>query len=123
RVGLGFQIGRQVAPKIPAFHVFQTFLGLRPPVPFRDAFHQAVKRNNFQIEGEQDLSPEEVLYKLETYVIPADQDTVFVLTGAIWPPEQAITKVASDYRNVFSELMPFYEELLLAGGRYRFYPD
>jgi hypothetical protein len=50
RVGLGFQIGRQVSPKIPAFQVFQTFLGVRPPLPFRDAFYDAVQRNKWRIE-------------------------------------------------------------------------
>jgi hypothetical protein len=35
RVGLGFQIGRQVAPKVPAFYVLQSFLGTRPPLPFQ----------------------------------------------------------------------------------------
>jgi hypothetical protein len=34
RVGLDFMIGRQVKPKIPAFNVFQTFLGSHPPLPF-----------------------------------------------------------------------------------------
>jgi hypothetical protein len=120
RVGLGFQIGRQVSPKIPAFQIFQTFLGVRPPLPFRDAFYQAVKRNAFQIEDQPSGTPDDVLYRLETYVIPADRDPVFVFIGALWDPPTAANKNAGDFRGVFQELLPFYEELMLAGGRYTF---
>lgn len=44
RVGIAFMIGRQDAPKIPAFQVFQSFLGMRPPLPFRDSFLNCAKR-------------------------------------------------------------------------------
>ncbi len=121
RVGLGFQIGRQVSPKIPAFQLMQTFLGLRPPLPFRNAFYQVVKKNAFQIEGLQPGTPDEVLQHLETYVVPADSGPIFVFVGALWDPTAACSKVASDYRSVFLELLPFYEELILAGGRYIFH--
>jgi len=121
RVGLGFQIGRQVSPKIPAFQVFQTFLGVRPPLPFRDAFFDAVKRNNWRIENEPKLTdPHTIIQHLETFVIPAGTGPVFVFIGALWTPQESATKGVSDYRKVFRELMPFYEELILAGGRYVF---
>lgn len=123
RVGLGFMIGRQVTPKIPAFQVLQTFLGVRPPLPFRDAFLQVVKRNDFQIEGEKRLTPQEVISRLETHVIPADEEPQFVFVGALWSPDETTKKTADDYRKVFLELLPFYEELILAGGRYFFFPD
>lgn len=123
RVGLGFQIGRQVSPKIPAFQVFQTFLGVRPPLPFRDVFFDSVKRNHWRIENEPDLTdPHTIVQHLETFVVPADTDPVFVFIGALWTPQQSSTKDVSDYRKVFLELMPFYEELILAGGRYIFHP-
>ena len=51
RVGMAFMIGRQVAPKIPAFYVLQCFLGMRPPLPFRDALYNCIEKNKFQIEG------------------------------------------------------------------------
>jgi hypothetical protein len=121
RVGVGFQIGRQVAPKIPAFYVLQSFLGMRPPLPFRDALYDTVQRNQFQIQGVQTRDADEVLHRLETYVVPADTEPSFVFLGAIWDAQTASTKKLDDYRSVFQELMPFYEELLLAGGRYQFY--
>jgi len=121
RVGLGFMMGRQVAPKIPAFHVLQSFLGMRPPLPFRDAFYSCVKKNNFQIEDPPIRDADEVLHRLETFVVPPDKDTVFVFVGAIWDVVTAPTKSVDDYRTVFLELMPFYEELLMAGGRYSFH--
>jgi hypothetical protein len=121
RVGMGFQIGRQVAPKIPAFFVLQSFLGIRPPLPFRDALYDTVQRNQFQIEGVQTRDADEVLHRLETYVIPSDVEPTFVFLGAIWDVQTASGKTLADYRSVFLELMPFYEELLLAGGRYKFY--
>ena len=121
RVGLGFQIGRQVAPKIPAFHLFQTFLGSRPPLPFRDAFFACVERNKFGIEGLPTKDADDVLHRLETYVVPSDDSPVFVFVGALWDVAAAKDKGIVDYRGAFLELMPFYEELLLAGGRYSFY--
>lgn len=121
RVGLGFMIGRQVAPKIPAFHIFQSFLGMRPPLPFRDAFYSCVERNHFGIEDIHTRDTDELLHRMETYVVPADKDTVFVFVGALWNVDLASAKELSDYRAVFLELMPFYEELLLAGGRYSFH--
>lgn len=121
RVGMGFMIGRQVAPKIPAFHVFQSFIGMRPPLPFRDALYRCIERNQFRIESVQTKDADETLHRLETYVVPADGETVFVFLGAMWDPPTAATKSLDAFRSVFLELMPFYEELLLAGGRYRFY--
>lgn len=58
---------------------------------------------------------------LETYVVPADGSPVFVFVGALWDVQEAANKTIDAYREVFLELMPFYEELLLAGGRYVFY--
>lgn len=121
RVGMGFMIGRQVAPKIPAFYVLQSFLGMRPPLPFRDAFYSCVQRNSFQIEDLPTRHADELLHRLETYVIPSDNTTIFVFIGAIWDIATAGGKGLDDYRSVFLELMPFYEEILLAGGRYIFY--
>lgn len=121
RVGMGFMIGRQVAPKIPAFYILQSFLGMRPPLPFRGFFYNCVQRNNFQIEDLPTRDADELLHRLETYVIPSDDDPVFVFVGALWDPSMAATKTVEDYRSVFLEFMPFYEELLLAGGRYEFY--
>jgi len=121
RVGMGFMIGRQVAPKIPAFYVLQSFLGMRPPLPFRDAFYNCVQRNTFQIEGVPTRDVDELLHRLETHVIPSDGETVFVFVGAIWDVATAAAKGINDFRSVFLELMPFYEELLLAGGRYKFH--
>jgi hypothetical protein len=121
RVGMGFIIGRQVAPKIPAFYILQSFLGMRPPLPFRDAFHNGVQTNNFQIEGLPTRDADELLHRLETYVVPTDETTVFVFVGALWDVTTASSKTLVDYRGVFLQLMPFYEELLLAGGRYAFH--
>lgn len=121
RVGLGFMIGRQVSPKIPAFHLFQTFLGARPPLPFRDAFYACVECNKFAIEDLPTKDTDELLHRLETYVVPTDGSPVFVFVGSLWGVSEASTKGVEDYRKVFTELLPFYEELLLAGGRYSFY--
>lgn len=121
RVGLGFQIGRQVSPKMPAFQLLQTFLGARPPLPFRDAFHRCMEENNFGIEGIRTQSTDELVHRLETFVVPADGSPVFVFVGALWGRDEAEKKDVEAYRNVFLQLMPFYEELLLAGGRYAFY--
>lgn len=121
RVGMGFMIGRQVAPKIPAFYILQSFLGMRPPLPFRNAFHNCVQRNNFQIENIPTRDADELLHRLETHVVPSDDTTVFVFVGVLWDIPLAITKGLDDFRSVFLELMPFYEELLLAGGRYSFH--
>lgn len=121
RVGLGFQIGRQVSPKMPAFQLFQTFLGIRPPLPFRDAFYRVVERNGLRIEGEEAASTAaDVLSRVETYVVPPDSGPVFVFVGALWDVHTASGKTAEGYRAMFHELMPFYEELILAGGRYVF---
>ncbi|MCL6559387.1 MAG: hypothetical protein K6U74_11445, partial [Firmicutes bacterium] len=84
RVGLGFQIGRTARPKIPAFRVFQTFLGVRPPLPFREAFYRCVEKNRFGIEDIPTKDADEVLYRLETFVVPADDAPVFVFVGALW---------------------------------------
>jgi hypothetical protein len=121
RVGMGFMIGRQVAPKIPAFYLLQSFLGRRPPLPFRDALYNCIEKNHFQIEGIQTGDADETLHRLETYVISPDEETVFVFLGAVWGVATASTKTLDSYRSVFFQLMPFYEELLLAGGRYQFY--
>ena len=124
RVGLGFMIARQVTPKIPAFQVFQSFLGMRPPLPFRDALFNCVNKNKFDIEEDGEklniTNAAELIYKLETHVTPTS-DAHFILIGKLWNIEEASTKYAKDYRDVFIEIMPFYEELLLAGGRYTFY--
>lgn len=69
RVGLGFMIGRQNIPKMPAFHVFQTFLCARPPIPFRDAFFECVKNNNLRLEGYESNDPKDIIQRLETYVV------------------------------------------------------
>ena len=122
RVGLGFQIGTQRSPKPPAFRVLQTFLGVRPPLPFRDAFYNCVKEYGFQIEDFDNKGADEIINRLETYVIPPDEGTVFIFIGKLWTIDEAITKTATDFREVFLKLMPFYEELILAGGRYNFYP-
>lgn len=123
RVGMAFMIGRQENPKIPAFQVFQSFLGMRPPLPFRNAFFNCVAKNKFDIEEDGDPlninNAAELVNKLETHVIPLSKH--FILIGKIWDIDEASTKTAEDYRNVLLELMPFYEELLLAGGRYTFY--
>lgn len=121
RVGLGFMIGCQVSPKIPAFQIFQTFLSIRPSLPFRDAFYSCVKRNKFVIEDINTKDTDELLHRLETYVIHSDRSPVFVFIGAIWDMRDTSTKNLEDYRKVFLDLMPFYEEILLAGGRYSFY--
>ena len=121
RVGLGFQIGRQVSPKMPAFHLLQTFLGARPPLPFRDDFYRCVERNHFGIEDVPTQNTDDLLHRLETFVVPADDPPVFIFVGALWGSDEAKIKDAEAYRNVFLQLMPFYEELLLAGGRYAFH--
>jgi hypothetical protein len=118
RVGLGFQIGRQVSPKIPAFHVLQSLLGARPPLPFRDAFYQCIGRNKFGIEGQPRLrDAESITQRLEVFHIPSDDSPVFVFVGALWDPAEASKKRADDYRKVFDELLPFYEALILTAGR------
>jgi len=53
--------------------------------------------------------------------VPADAEPHFVFVGALWKPPTAAKKSLADYRAVFRQLMPFYEELLLAGGRYVFH--
>lgn len=121
RVGLGFMMGRQDIPKMPAFHVFQTFLGARPPIPFRDALFESVKNNNLRLEGYESNDPKDIIERLETYVVHGDRDKDFIFIGHLWNPEEARHKQIEDYREAFLEFMPFYEELLLAGGRYRFY--
>jgi hypothetical protein len=88
-VGLGFMFGRAVTPKLPAFFVLQSFLGMRPPLPFRDALLKCIRDNNFRIWDESKKDPEEILHLLETYVIPSED---FVLLGAIWDPEEAASK-------------------------------
>ncbi|MEW6048639.1 MAG: hypothetical protein AB1609_19550, partial [Bacillota bacterium] len=45
RVGIGFQIGRQVRTKVPAFRTLQTLLATRPPLPFRERFLRCVESN------------------------------------------------------------------------------
>jgi len=123
RAGLGFQIGRQVNPKTPAFHLLQTFLGIRPPLPFRDALLSAIERNHFSLEvnGKPVIeSPNALLERIETFLVPADEEPTFILIGAIWPEEVAISKHAADFRNIFRELLPFYEALVLMGGRFTY---
>ena len=127
RVGLGFMIGRQVAPKPPAFHVFQTFLGIRPPLPFRNALLEATRDHELRLEiqGNLDepLDPDQVLARLETYHVPPNETTVFVFLGHIWGAEEAESKAASKFREAFGCIMPFYEELILASASYYFHMD
>ncbi len=125
RVGLGFMIGRQVKPKPPAFYVFQTLIGVRPPLPFRYAIYQCIRKNNLKIESKGKVLDKgdagAILQELETYYIPPDDDPHFVFIGHIWKPDMAKSKQAADYRDAFRVLMPFYEELILASGRYEFF--
>ncbi len=122
RVGLAFQIGRMVKPKIPAFQVLQTFLGVRPPLPFRDALYKCIEKKGFEIQGFDSKNVDEIINHLETYVISPDKGAIFIFIGKLWDVREAITKTATDFRDVFLKLMPFYEELILAGGRYEFHP-
>jgi len=117
RVGLGFQIGRQVSPKQPAFHLLQTFVGMRPPLPFRDALYRCIERNQFGIEGQKNTNVDDVMHHLETYVVPPDDSPVFVFLGALWKPDVARQKTAAHYRQVFDQLLPFYQALILMAGR------
>jgi hypothetical protein len=71
RVGLGFMIGRQVAPKMPAVQVLQSFLGTRPPLSFRDALYNCVERISTS-------DTDELLHRLEIFVVGPDEETVFV---------------------------------------------
>ena len=123
RVGMGFQIGRQVEPKMPVFRVLQSFLGMRPPLPFRDALYRSIKRNKFLLieyseEEQHVMDADEILRRLETLVVSGE---TYVFLGSLWDAETASSKTLDDYRLIFREFMPFYEELLLAGGRYEFY--
>lgn len=125
RVGLGFMIGRQVAPKPPAFQVFQTFLGVRPSLPFRNALFEAIAAHDLRIEiqgqVEESLTdPDRIAARLETYHVAPNEDTVFIFRGHIWRPTEASSKNASDFRDAFAHIMPFYEELVLASGSYYF---
>ena len=124
RTGLGFMIGRQIAPKPPAFQVFQTFLGNRPPLPFRNALLEAIAEHKLLIEIQGRVQPitepDQILARLETYHVPPNEDTVFVFLGHIWKPAQARSKGALEYRAAFASIMPFYEELILASGNYYF---
>ena len=96
---------------------------LRPPLPFRDALFRCIEENKFQIEAPEAVitgDAEHILHRLETYVVPSNV-TSFLLLGAIWDPPTAASKTLDDYHLVFRALTPFYEKLLLAGGRYEFY--
>lgn len=125
RVGLGFMIGRQITPKPPAFHVFQTFLGTRPPLPFRNALLEAIAGSGLRVEIQGNVeridNPNEILTRLETYHVPPNEETVFVFLGQIWNPKEAEIKGASDFRAAFASILPFYEELILASGSYYFH--
>lgn len=122
RVGLGFMIGRQVAPKPPAFHVFQTFIGARPPLPFRNALLEAIATYDLRLEIQGQVEPivaaSDILMRLETYHVPPNVETVFVFVGHIWDPPAAASKDAGEFRIAFNHVMPFYEELILASGGY-----
>jgi len=115
RVGLGFMIGRQVATKPPAFRLLQTFLGCRPPLPFRDALCKAVADHKLRIEirgqVQPQTEPEQVVARLEMYLVPPNEKTVFVFLGHIWSPEEAQAKDASCFRSALASVMPFYEAL------------
>lgn len=125
RVGLGFMIGRQVAPKPPAFRVFQTFLGYRPPLPFRNALLESIRDHALRIEiqglVEPFRDPDQIISRLETYHVPPNEDTVFVFIGHIWEPAEAASKDASSFRQALGSVMPFYEEIILASGNYYFH--
>ena len=118
-------IGRQVAPKPPAFHVFQTFLGARPPLPFRNALLEAIDKHGLRVEiqgvVDQLSDADRILARLETYHVPPDEEAVLVFLGQIWSAKEAESKSASDFRAAFASIMPFYEELILASGSYYFY--
>jgi hypothetical protein len=123
RVGLGFQVGRTVKLKIPAFRVFQSLLSLRPPIPFRSQLVDCIGRNGLGIEIDgypTRSSPDELVSRLETLVVTGDRPSMFVLLGALWSPQEAEHKSLEDYRRVFQELMPFYEAVLLTSGRLKF---
>lgn len=124
RVGLGFMIGRQVVPKPPAFQVFQTFLGSRPPLPFRNALWETIVANKLRIEIQGEVEPftdaDEIVARLETFHVPPNEDTVFVFLGHIWNPAEAAAKNAFGFRQALGSVMPFYEELILASGNYYF---
>lgn len=87
RVGLGFMIGRQVTPKPPAFQVFQTFLGNRPPLPFRNALLEAIKSHGLRVEVQGSVwnvtDANDILSGLETYHAPPNDSPVFVFLGHI----------------------------------------
>lgn len=123
RVGLGFMIGRQVAPKPPAFHVFQTFLALRPPLPFRNALLETIAQHGLRIEiqgqVEPATDPAAIVACLETYHVPSNKkETVFVFLGHIWSPTEAAAKDAAAFRAALSHLLPFYEFLILGSGSF-----
>jgi hypothetical protein len=61
------------------------------------------------------------LFNLESAVVVSpDARSTFLLVGSLWTPEQASTKTSEDYRQVFRQFLPFYDELILAPGRYVF---
>lgn len=72
---------------------------------------------NFEVAGR----AEEVIGFLETYTPPADEEPIFVLVGALWKPEEAAGKNVQDFRNVFRALLPFYEAIILMGGRFSYF--
>jgi len=122
RVGMGFLIGRQVAPKIPAFYILQSFLGMRPPLPFRDAFHNCVQANNFQIEGLPTRDADELLHRLETYVVPTDETTVLRFRRRIMGRDHSVFYDSCRLPQRVSSTHAFLlKKLLLAGGRYAFH--
>jgi hypothetical protein len=123
RVGLGFAVGQSVKSALPAFRQFQGFLGMRPPLMFRDAFYKCVKRNNFGLE-DSGLpywgDAHDILMRLETYVAPdAKEAGILLVVGSLWKSEVLARKTVADMRKSLRELLPFYEALVLMAGRFQ----
>jgi hypothetical protein len=123
RVGMGFTVGRQARPTLPAFRQFQSFLGVRPPLLFRDQFHRCVKRNRFGFE-EAGMpywgDAYDILHMLESDVAPSlEEAAILLFVGAMWKPEEAVRKTVADIRDALRDLMPFFEALVLMGGRFQ----
>lgn len=76
--------------------------------------------NKFAIEYLPTKDTAELLHRVETYVVPTDDSPVFIFVGSLWGVSEASTKGIKCYRKVFTGLLPFYEELLLAGDRNAF---
>ena len=97
------------------------------PIPFRAALHNCIEQNKFSLEvrGEPYFNllgrAEDAIRFLETYSPPADEEPIFLLVGALWKPGEAATKKAEDFRGIFRALLPFYEAIVLMGGRFSYF--